>query len=99
MGAWYNTQTKQIEGAKPGTRSYYHEERHAWQDKLGILNVASWMYFFCIPLTIVLLVLYPQYYLLALMPAGVHYALMMAIEVDAWIYALTHEESNYSGSV
>lgn len=96
MGASYNTGTKQIMVSKPKNlfkickwqRSMRHELRHNWQDKHGILDLASWMYFFCIPLTLMLILLYPQYYLLDMLPAGVHYALTMAIEVDAWIYAI-----------
>jgi len=72
--------------AEPNTLAWFHEERHAWQDKhLGLLDLIDWMYYFLIPATIALLLLNrPD---VALYPVGIHYAFALAVEVDAWIYA------------
>ena len=95
MGAWYNTRTKQIEGARPGTLFYFHEERHAWQDKHGLLDIANYLYFLAAPITILSLMFAPTYTAMALFPIGIHFAYTVGIEIDAWIYAFGKEESNY----
>lgn len=62
----------------------------------SILDVADYLYWFAIPASIYLYFAYP---VLAIWPIGLHYAFMVAIEADAWLYAFMHQESNYSGSV
>lgn len=75
--ASYDTQKKQI-NARPGTRAYYHEERHAWQDEKGYIFAHDISYPF---LAGAMLALWNP------LPMVIHLAAYAWLEIDAHYYA------------
>lgn len=75
--AAYDSNKKQIL-AKPGTRAYYHEERHAWQDEKGFI----WLHDISYPLLAGAML-----YFWNPIPMVLHVLAYAALEIDAHAYA------------
>lgn len=74
----YDIANKQIKNAKEDTFVYYHEERHAWQDEIGLLTMYSNVLIF-----FPLLILLTQEWIWAIIPLF----LTIIIEMDAHVFA------------
>jgi hypothetical protein len=100
MAAWYDTIDKKIVGAQPGTKAYLHEERHKWQDSKGLLKLDDTAAIFASGATAFLLWVYAPAQIAIETSRYIitgYFLFRIGLEVDAWIYALWHEESTYAG--
>ena len=78
-GSHYDTTTKKVSGL-PGTRRYYHELRHAWQDDKGIMLFHDLIaYPGCLSLAVVFWSPWPAVFLLC------YY---VTAEIDAWLWGM-----------
>ena len=97
---WFDTLTGKIEGARPGTKAYAHEYRHKMQGEWGLLKIEATFAFFFPGVAMAMLWLFPPVPVvidLAKWSVTLYFLYIIGLELDAWIYAFTHEESNYSG--
>lgn len=92
--ASYNSMTGKIEDATPGTLAYRHELRHKWQDEHGLLKLETQAAFFFPGAAVILLFFFP------LVPITIeaarsfiltYFLYIVGLELDAWIYSLTHK--------
>lgn len=79
LGMMYNSLTKEIEGCEKNSLVYWHEMRHVWHDKIGLISIWS---FVLTAIPFVVLLTQDWHW------AGFAVGFTIVIELDAWVFAV-----------